>query len=128
MTPARWLVLLGSMVLFGGGLLRLWGYPYIFPPLVRAGVDAQLMGAVYAVWLSFAVQFVAVSPVFVCLSRRAQGGYVISLLFLLPLVNAILMYRLVGPIIGSYTVSAGHRAGPARSMATSLSGTRLKGG
>jgi hypothetical protein len=117
------------MVLFGGGLLRLWGYPYIFPPLVRAaGVDAQLIGAVYAVWLSFAVQFVAASPVLVCLSRRAQGRYVISLLFLLPLVNAILMYRLVGPIIGSYTVSAGHRAGPARSMATSLSGTRLKGG
>ena len=49
----------------------------------------------------------AVSPVFICLSRRAQGRNVMSLLFLLPLINAILMYRLVGPIIGSYRVSAG---------------------
>jgi hypothetical protein len=57
--------------------------------------------------LSFAVQFVVVSPVFVCLSHRAQGRYVIFFLFLLPLINGILMYWLAGPIIGSYTVSAG---------------------
>ena len=106
MTPARWLVLLGSMVFVWRRPSALVGLSIHLPTARQGGSRCTTHRRGVCLWLSFAVHFVAVSPVFVCLSRRAQGRYVISLFFLLPLINAILMYRLVGPIIGSYT-SAG---------------------
>ena len=97
MKPASWLILLGSIVLFAGGLLHLLGYPYIFPPLVKAGVEARLIGALKAMWSAFAVQFVILSVALVCISRRPQGRNLILFLCLIPLINAILMYSLIGP-------------------------------
>jgi hypothetical protein len=107
MKLARLLILLGSIVLFASGLLHLLGYPYIYPPLVKAGVDAKLIGAIKAVWSAFTVQFVVVSAALVWLSRRPQGRSLILFLCLIPLIDAVLMYLLVGPFIGSYLVSAG---------------------
>jgi hypothetical protein len=103
----RWLILLGSILLFASGLLHLLGYPYIFPALLKAGIDRKLIGALKALWLAFTVSFVVVSAAFIFLSRRPQGRNLILFLCLLPLINAILMYSLVGPFIGSYVVSAG---------------------
>lgn len=107
MKLASWLILLGSIVLFAGGLLHLLGYPYIFPPLVKAGVEARLIGALKAMWSSFAVQFVILSVAIVWIGRRPQGRNLILFLCLIPLINAILMYSLIGPFIGSYLLSAG---------------------
>lgn len=107
MKLASWLILLGSMVLFASGLLHLLGYPYIFPLLVKAGVEAKVIGAIRALWPAFTVQFVVLSVAFVWISRRPQGRNLILFLCLIPLIDAILMYSLVGPFIGSNLVLAG---------------------
>jgi len=107
MKLARLLILLGSILLFASGLLHLLGYPYIFPPLVKAEVDAKLIGAIKALWSAFTFQFVVVSPALVWLSRRPQGRNLILFLCLIPLINAILTYLLIGSFVGSYLVSAG---------------------
>ena len=70
MTLPRWLILLASIILFGGGLLHLIGYKFLIPALVNAGVDPKLLGAVKATWLAFSVQFWFLSPALVWISRR----------------------------------------------------------
>jgi hypothetical protein len=107
MKLAHWLILLGSIVLFASGLVHLLGYPHIFPVLVSAGVDLRLIGAIKTLWLSFTVEFVILSPAFVWISRLPRGRNLLLFLTLIPLMNAFLMYYLIGPFIGAHMVLAG---------------------
>ena len=107
MTLPRWLILLASIILFGGGLLHLIGYKFLIPALVNAGVDPKLLGAVKATWLAFSVHFWFLSPALVWISRRPAARSLLLYLALIPLIDAALMYYYVGPFIGAYIVSAG---------------------
>ena len=107
MTLPRWLILLASIILFGGGLLHLIGYKFLIPALVNAGVDPKLLGAVKATWLAFSVQFWFLRPALVWISRRPAARSLLLYLALIPLIDAALMYYYVGPFIGAYIVSAG---------------------
>ena len=107
MTPARWLVLLGSIVLFCAGLLHLLGYPHIFPVLHAAGLNPQLIGALLALWASFSVQFVVLSSALVWISWRPRARTLLLFLALVPAANAALMYHFIGPFIGAHMVLGG---------------------
>ena len=107
MSVPRWLVLLGSLVLFAAALLHIIGGFYLIPALVTAGVDPRLLGAVKCVWLVFTVELVILTPAFVWISRRAGGRSLLLYLALIPAIDGILMYYFVGPFIGSNMVAGG---------------------
>ena len=107
MKLARWLILLGSVVLFCGGLLHLIGYKFVIPLIANTGVDAKVVGAVKCVWLVFSVQLLILSPAFVWISRRPGARPLLLFLALIPLIDGILMYYFVGSFIGSNMVAAG---------------------
>ena len=108
MTLPRWLILLGSLVLFAAGLLHIiGGYFYLIPALVKAGVDPRLVATVKCVWLVFTVELVILTPAFVWLSRRTGTRSLVFYLALIPVIDAILMYYFVGAFIGSNMVAGG---------------------
>jgi len=108
MTLPRWLILLGSLVLFAGGLLHIaGGYFYLIPTLVKAGIDTRIVAAVKCVWLVFTVELALLSPAFVWISRRSGGRSLLLYLTLIPLIDGILMYYFVGAFIGSNMVAVG---------------------
>lgn len=107
MTPARWLILLGCIVLFCGGLMHLIGYHLLVPTIAKAGVDASVLGALKAVWLAFSVQFLVLSPAIAWISRRPGTRSLLLYLTLIPVIDAILMYHFVGPFIGAHIVAVG---------------------
>jgi hypothetical protein len=107
LTPARWLILLGCIVLFCAGLMHLIGYSFLIPVLVKAGVDPGILGAVKAVWFVFTVELVILTPAVVWLSWRPGTRSLLLFLALIPVADAILMYHYVGPFIGAHLVAGG---------------------
>ena len=94
--------------LFAAGLLHIiGGYSYLFPALVKAGVDARLLGAVKCVWLVFTVELVILTPAFVWISGRPGARSLLLYLALIPVIDAVLMYYFVGRFIGSNMVAVG---------------------
>jgi len=107
MTLARWLILLGSIIMFVGALLHIVGGSLgVFPVLVKAGVGPLVVGAVKCVWLDFSAHGVLLAPALVWISSRQGTRSLLFYLALIPLVDAILMYHFVGFFIGFYIVSA----------------------
>jgi hypothetical protein len=104
---ARWLILLGSVVLFCGALLHLVGYRFLVPVVANTGIDPKVLGALKCVWLVFSVQILILSPALVWISRRPGGRSVLLYLALMPLIDGILMYYFVGSFIGSNIVAVG---------------------
>jgi hypothetical protein len=107
MTPARWLILLASIILFCAGLMHIIGYTFLIPVLVKTGVDAKILGAIKAVWLVFSVELVILSPAFVWLGQRPGSRSLLLYLALIPLIDAGLMYYFVGGFTGFYMVAGG---------------------
>ncbi|HEY4961548.1 MAG TPA: hypothetical protein VII29_11870 [Terriglobales bacterium] len=107
MKTARWLILLGSIVMFAGALLHILGGTLgVFPVLLKAGVDPRVVGAVKCVWLVVSAHGVLLAPALVWISRRQGTQALLRYLALIPVVDAVLMYSFVGPFTGSYLVSA----------------------
>jgi len=106
MTLARWLVLLGCIVLFCAGIVHILGYSFVIPVLYKAGVDVRIIGAVKALWLVFSAHLMLLSVGILLVSRLRGSRPVVLLLALIPVADSILMYHFVGPFIGSYMVSA----------------------
>ena len=107
MTTARWLILLGSIILFCAGCMHVIGYSFLIPVLAKAGLDPKILGALKAVWLVFSVELLVLSPAFVWISRRPGARSLLLFLSLIPVIDAVLMYYFVGPFIGDYLVTAG---------------------
>jgi hypothetical protein len=108
MTLPRWLILLGSIVLFAAGLMHvIGGFSFLIPALVKAGIDVRLLSAVKCVWLVFTVELVILTPAFVWVSRRSGGRSLLLYLALIPVIDGVLMYYFVGPFIGSNMVAGG---------------------
>ena len=107
MTLARWLILLGSIVMFVGALLHIVGGSVgVFPVLLKAGIDARVAGAIKCVWLVVSAHGVLLAPALVWISRRPGTGSLLHYLALIPVVDAILMFVFVGFFAGFYLVSA----------------------
>jgi hypothetical protein len=107
MTPARWLILLASIILFCAGLMHIVGYTFLLPVITKAGLDPRVLGAVKSVWLVFSVELLILSPAFFWISRRSGSRSLLLYLALIPLIDAGLMYYFVGRFIGANLVAAG---------------------
>jgi uncharacterized membrane protein len=107
MKLARLLILLGSIVMFVGALLHiLGGSRGVFPVLEKAAVDPLVAGAVKCVWLVVSAHGVLLAPALVWISRRRGTRSLLRYLALIPVVDAVLMFRFVGPFVGFYIVAA----------------------
>ena len=107
MKLARLLILLGSIVMFVGALLHIVGGSLgVFPVLVKAGVAPLVAGAVKCVWLVVSAHGVLLAPALVWISRLPGTRSLLRYLALIPLVDAVLMFRFVGLFVGFYMVAA----------------------
>jgi len=107
MKLARLFIILGSIVMFVGALLHILGGSLgVFPVLVKAGVDPRVVGAVKCVWLVVSAHGVLLAPALVWISRRPGTRSLLRYLALIPIVDAVLMFRFVGLFAGFYIVSA----------------------
>ncbi|MGA9564200.1 MAG: hypothetical protein WBS19_01630 [Candidatus Korobacteraceae bacterium] len=107
MTLARWLILLGSIVMFVGALLHILGGSIgVFPVLRNAGIAPLVAGAIKCVWLVVSAHGLLLAPALVWISRLPGTGSLLRYLALIPLVDAVLMYVFVGFFAGFYLVSA----------------------
>lgn len=106
MTLARWLILLGSIIMFVGALLHVVGGSLgVFPALAKAGLDPRVAGAIKCVWLVVSAHGVLLAPALVWISRRPGTSSLLRYLSLVPVVDAVLMYSFVGFFSGFYIVS-----------------------
>ena len=105
MTLARWLIALGSTLMFVGALLHILGGSLgVFPVLLKAGIDARVAGAIKCVWLVVSAHGVLLAPALVWISRQGMRSLLLYLA-LIPVVDAVLMYSFVGFFSGLYIVS-----------------------
>ena len=69
MTIARWLILLGSILMFVGALLHILGGSVgVFPALAKAGMAAPVAGAIKCVWLVVSAHGLLLAPALVWIS------------------------------------------------------------
>ena len=107
MKLARLLILLGSIVMFVGALLHMVGGSVgVFPALEKAGIDPRVAGAIKCVWLVVSAHGILLAPALVWISRRPGTSSLLRYLALIPVVDAVLMFRFVGFFAGFYVVSA----------------------
>jgi hypothetical protein len=104
MKSARLLVLLGSTVMFLGGLAHGLGYLKLFPTVAASNLAPELVGALRCVWLVFSAHSLLLAPALVWISRRPGSRSLLRYLALIPLVDAVLMFHFVGLFAGFYIV------------------------
>ncbi len=73
MTIARWLILLGSILMFVGALLHIVGGSMgVFPVLAKAGMDPLVTGAIKCVWLVVSAHGLLLAPALVWISPAGE--------------------------------------------------------
>ena len=107
MKSGRWLILLGCIVLFLGGIAHMIGYRFFVPALIQAGLSGHLLDAVKAVWIAYSVQFWVISLAIAWLTRMPNRRGMLLLLSVIPLVDGVLMYHYVGLFLGTYMIGGG---------------------
>ena len=80
MTLARWLILLGSIVMFVGALLHIVGGSLgVFPVVAKAGMAPLVEGAIKCVWLVVSAHGVLLAPALVWISSPTRNPLPASL-------------------------------------------------
>ena len=95
MKVARWLVVIGCLLLLVGGMLHAYASAFAFPKLAASNLDRGLFGAIKAQWWSFSVEFIVLSFVIFWASRLPNARGLVLLCTLIPAVTTILMYQYV---------------------------------
>jgi hypothetical protein len=106
MKVARWLVAMGCLLLFFGGLLHSYGSAFVFRKLAASNLDGGLVGAMKGLWCSLSVESIVLSCVIFWASRLPNGRGLILLCTLIPALTAILLYHFVGAFIGAHVFAA----------------------
>jgi len=107
MKLARWLVVIGCLLLLAGGLLHSYGSAFVFAKLAASNLDGGLMGAMKCLWLSFSVEFIVLSFIIFRASRLSNGRGLVLLCTVIPALTAILMYQFAGAFSGAHMLAAG---------------------
>jgi hypothetical protein len=107
MKSGRWLILLGSILLFLGGIAHMIGYRFFVPALIQAGLSGHLLAAVEAVWIAYSIQFWVISLAIAWLTGMPNSRGMLLLLSIIPLIDGVLMYHYVGLFLGTYLVGGG---------------------
>lgn len=106
MSLARWLILLGAIVLFCGAILHCIGYTFFIPVLLQSNLAPKYVNAVRAVWLVFSLHMTLLSIAIVWLSRLPGSRGLVIFLALIPTIDSIVMYHFVGLFVGTYAVGS----------------------
>ena len=106
MSPARCLILATGIILLCNGLAHLLGYSHVVPILVASSVPPHIVSAIKVLWLTYTSHLALLGVAIVWLSRLPATRSLLLFLVLIPLGDAVLMYRFIGPFIGLYMVLA----------------------
>lgn len=105
MSLARWLILLGAIVLFLGSIAHMVGYTFFIPVLIQNNLSTKYVNAIRAVWLVFSLHMILLSIGIVWLSRISGSRRLVLFFALIPTIDAIVMFHFVGLFLGFYMVA-----------------------
>jgi hypothetical protein len=98
---ARWLIVIGSLVLFFGAILHLYGYNFIMPRVAATNPGPEILNVFKALWWSFAVPGIVLCPLIIWVSRLPSGRGLVLLCTVIPAATGILLFCFLGWFIGS---------------------------
>jgi hypothetical protein len=98
---ARWLVLIGALLLLLGALLHSYGYKFVAPAMAATNSPPALLAAFKTLWLAFSIQAALLCAVIIWASRLPQGRALVLLCSAIPAAISILMFWFLGAFIGS---------------------------
>jgi hypothetical protein len=105
MSLARWLILLGAIVLFLGAIAHMIGYTFFIPVLIQNNLSTKYVNAVRAVWLVFSLHMILLSIGIVWLSRLPGSRRLVLFFAMIPTIDASVMFHFVGLFLGFYMVA-----------------------
>lgn len=105
MKTARWVTLVGSLVLFASGIFHSTGYPMITNSLAKEPIRPHLASILKACWLAFSVELLALAVIAFVARSLDRGGPIILLCAAANAVNSFLLFHFLGLFIGVYLVS-----------------------
>jgi len=101
MKRAQWLIIAGSIILFGTAFLHASGYSGVANAIAATGAKPFLVSAVKGLWLMFSAHLIILSLVFVVASRSPGGKWVVLACALMPVFDTVLLLGFVGIFPGS---------------------------
>lgn len=101
MKAARWLVLIGSLLLFFGAILHLYGYTFVMPRVAATDAGPELVNVFKALWWSMSVPGIVLCPVIIWASRLPNGRGLVLLCTVIPAATGVLLFCFLGWFIGS---------------------------
>ena len=101
MKAARWLVLIGSLLLFFGAILHLYGYTFVMPRIAATDAGPELVNVFKALWWSMSVPGIVLCPVIIWASRLPNGRGLVLLCTVIPAATGVLLFCFLGWFIGS---------------------------
>jgi hypothetical protein len=90
---ARWLIVVGSVVLFLTALLHGSGYAEISRVVEMSGMKPFLIGAFKALWLMLSIHLLVLSAIFIVASQTPKGRRLVLLCTLIPAFDTVLLFH-----------------------------------
>lgn len=106
MSLARWLILLGAIVLFCAAITHMIGYKFFIPALAQYNLPTHYVSAIRAIWVVFSLHMALLSIAIVLLSRLPGSRGLVMFLSLIPTIDSLVMYHFVGLFVGTYMVAS----------------------
>jgi hypothetical protein len=103
---ARWLIWIGSLLVFLGAILHAYGYTFAMPRVTATNAGPEILNVFKALWWSFSIAGVVLSPIIIWASRLPGGRGLVLLCAVIPAATSVLMFCLLGVFIGSITFGA----------------------
>lgn len=105
MKTARWLTLLGSLLLIASAIFHSTGYAPLLRRIEAGVIRSPLDGVLKALWLTFSVQLFALAVIALLVRGVGRGGLVVLLCAASTGVTALLLLRFLGPFLGFYLLA-----------------------
>ena len=106
MRVARWLVVMGSVILFCTAFVHLSGYSSVTHALQNTGARSFILNGFKALWLMFSIHLVLLSAVLVVASRTPRGKTLVLLCLLIPASDTVLLFHFIGLFIGTILLAS----------------------
>ncbi len=105
MRTAKWLIVMGSIVLLATAVLHSTGYREVTEAIQATGAKPLLVSSVKALWLMFSIHLFVLSAVFVSAISVAGARRVILVAAAIPLADTVLLFHFVGIFIGTIALA-----------------------
>ncbi len=105
MKMARWLIVAGSVILFGTALFHASGYNGVANAIEASNARPFLASAVKGLWLMFSAHLIILSLIIVAASRSAHARPLVLLCALMPVFDTLLLLRFAGVFAGTILIA-----------------------